>query len=329
MIERTIGRGAGIWRPWLALACLVSLSVASLFIGVGDVSVAALISGDDTGMLLLLASRIPRTLAILLVGMSMAIAAVLMQLLFRNRFVEPTTTGTAESAGLGLIAVALLAPDLPVLGKMAVAAAASLAGSLVFLRIIDRIRWRTTLVVPLVGLMLGGIVHAVATFLAYRFDLMQSLAAWTHGDFSGVLRGRYELLWVTIGLAAIAYAAADRFTVAGLGEAFSVNLGLDYRGTVLLGLAIVSVVTATCVVIAGSVPFFGLIIVNIVGLMLGDNLRATLPWIAMSGAGFLILCDMAGRLIRFPYEIPVGTVAGAAGGAVFLCLMFTRRAGSG
>lgn len=317
-------------RLGLALAGLVALAVLSVLVGVGDMGLAALVSGpagDGAGhaALLLVASRVPRTLALLFAGLSMGVCAALMQMLFRNRFVEPTTAGTAEAASLGLLCATLLAPGLPLLGKMLVAAAFALAGTVLFLRIVDRIAFRGAVVVPLVGLMLGGVINALTTFIAYRTDLLQSLAAWTTGDFSGVVRGRYELMWLCVVLAVIAYAAADRFTVAGLGDTFARNLGLDYRRIVALGLAIVALATAAAIATAGTVPFLGLLVANGVGLVMGDNLRRTLPWIAVSGAAFLLACDILGRLIRYPYEIPVGTVAGVAGSAVFLYLLLGRR----
>lgn len=310
----------------IALALLIALAGASLFIGVGDMSLSALWSGgENEALLVLLASRVPRTLALIFAGLSMGGAAVIMQMLFRNRFVEPTTAGTAEAARLGLVVVMVAAPDLPMLAKMLVAGLFALAGTFLFLRIVDRLSLKTTLIVPLVGLILGGVIESLSTFLAYRFDLLQALAAWTTGDFSSVLRGRYELLWISVPLAALAYVAADRFTVAGLGDAFATNLGLDYRRVVALGLVIVSLVTAACVVTAGTVPFLGLIVANVVALVMGDNLRRTLPWVALCGAAFLLACDIIGRLIRFPYEIPVGTVAGVVGSAVFLYLLLGRR----
>jgi iron complex transport system permease protein len=311
-----------------AVLLLAGLATASVFIGVGDVSLPALF-GDDTSadaLRLLVVSRIPRTVAVLLAGMSMGVAAVIMQMLFRNRFVEPTTSGTVEAASLGLVVVALAAPGMVVIGKMSIAACFALASTFLFLRIVARIPAQHSLIVPLVGLMLGGVVQAATVFLAYRFDLMQSLASWTNGDFSGVLRGRYELLAIGGGLAALAYFVADRFTVAGLGEDFAANLGLDYHRIVALGLTIVSMVTAINVATVGAVPFLGLIVANVVSLMIGDNLRRSLPWIALAGAGFLLVCDIAGRLIRFPYEIPVGTVVGIVGSAIFLSMLLTRRA---
>jgi iron complex transport system permease protein len=174
--------------------------------------------------------------------------------------------------------------------------------------------------------MLGGVISAVTTFFAYRYDMMQSLGAWTMGDFSGVLRGRYELLWTSLALTILAYIAAGRFTVAGMGEAFATNVGLNYNRIVMLGLAIVSMITACVVVTVGMVPFIGLIIPNIVSLAMGDNLRRTLPWIAISGVGFVLACDIAGRLVLYPYEVPVGTVMGIIGSAVFLYLLLRKNA---
>src|SRR5690606_35523915 len=104
-----------------------------------------------------------------------------------------------------------------------------------------------------------------------RHGLQQTMQAWTVGDFSGVLRGRYELLWVGLALAAIAYVAADRFTVAGMGRQFSTSLGLNYRRLMLGGLLVVSAISAVVVVTAGSIPFIGLIVPNVVSLLFGDN----------------------------------------------------------
>jgi len=249
-----------------------------------------------------------------------------MQMLSRNRFVEPSTAGTVEFAGLGLLVVTMTAPALPVIGKMLVAAAFALVGTAIFLRIVRSIPLRSALVVPLIGLMLGGVVEAMSTFLAYRYDPQQTLAAWMTGDFSGVLRGRYELLWIAAVLTVIAYVAADRFTVAGLGEEFTTNLGLNYRRVMTLGLAIVAVVSAVVVVTVGAIPFLGLVVPNIASLLVGDNLRRSIPWVAVLGAGFVLACDIVGRIVRYPYEIPIGLVVGVVGGVLFLALLMRRGA---
>ena len=297
-------------RLGVAARAVGLLAIVSLFVGVGDVTPAgllrAVLSDDDASrqeVLLVLASRVPRTVAILLAGAGMAIAGQIMQLLSRNRFVEPSTAGTVESAAIGILAVTVLAPGAPVIVKMLVATVTALAGTALFLRILRHVPLRSVLVVPLVGLMLGGIINAVSTFFAYRLDLLQSLNTWMTGDFSGVLRGRYELLWLTFALVVFAYLVADRFTVAGMGQDFVTNLGMNYRAVLALGLSIVSMVTAVIVVTVGAIPFLGLVVPNVVALIFGDNLRRTAPWVALGGAGFVLVCDHVGRTVRDPKEV--------------------------
>lgn len=307
---------------------VLALAVASLTVGVFDLSWRGLLEGGEGRLdaLVLLASRAPRTIAVLLVGASMGVAGLLMQLLSRNRFVAPSTAGTVESASLGILVAMLLAPGAPVMVKMLIAAAFALAGTALLMTIVRRTPLASPLVVPLIGLMLGGVIGAATTFIAYRFDLLQSLASWTTGDFSRVLRGRYELLWLGGGLTALAYLAADRFTVAGMGESFTKNLGLDYRRVMVLGLVIVALVTAVNVVTVGNVPFIGLVVPNVVSLLVGDNVRRAVPWIALFGAGFVLACDLLGRTLRYPYEVPVGTVIGVVGAALYLFLLLRRSA---
>ncbi len=324
---RPPGRGSARGLA-IAAALILLLAAASLFVGAGSLSLAGLLDPErrERALQILLVSRVPRTLAIVLAGSGLAVAGFVMQMLARNRFAEPSTAGTAESAGLGLLAVMVLAPDLPVLGKMLAASAFALAGTVLFLGLLHRIPLRTPVVVPLVGLMLGAVIDSVTTFLAYRFDLLQAVSAWTAGDFSAVLEGRYELLWLAFALTAAAYAAADRLTLAGMGEAFTVNLGLSYRRILVAGLVVVSMVTATVVATVGMIPFVGLIVPNLAAMAMGDDARRSLPWIAVGGAGFLLACDLIGRLVRHPFEIPAGTVVGVVGAALFLHLLLRRHA---
>lgn len=314
---------------YFLLACLgvVALGVLSLFIGVSDVTPMTLLDPATSvyAFDMLMVSRVPRTLALVLAGAGLAVAGLIMQMLVRNRFVEPSTAGTVESATLGLLVVMLLAPGLPVILKMLVAAAFALAGTAVFLGILRRVPLRSEFIVPLIGLMLGGVIESGTNFVAYRYDLLQSLNAYMIGDFSAILRGRYELLWISFGLTCVAYIAADRFTVAGLGQDFTTNLGLDYRKVMALGMVIVSLVTATVVVTCGVIPFLGLVVPNIIRLVIGDNLRRTLPWVALLGAALVIACDIVARLVIAPYEIPIGTIMGVIGSGLFLYFLLRRR----
>jgi iron complex transport system permease protein len=308
-----------------AAAVVLALAIASMFVGVSDVSLPALLAGDPAAVEIFWVSRVPRTLAVVLAGMAVAVAGLIMQLMARNRFVEPSTVGTVESATLGILVVTVAVPTAPILLRMGVASVFAVLGTALFLAILRRLPTRNTLLIPLVGIMLGGVIGAITTFFAYRYDLLQTLSNWMIGDFSGVLRGRYELLWIVAALMLVGLLAADRFTVAGMGEDFTTNLGLNYNATMRLGLIIVSLISAVVVTTVGAVPFLGLVVPNIVSLLFGDNLRRAVPWTALFGAGFVLVCDIIGRTIRYPYEVPVGMVMAVVGAILFLILILRKR----
>jgi iron complex transport system permease protein len=308
------------------MVVLILLALTSLFVGVIDVSPQSLVDpvGRPQALQVLIESRIPRTLALVLAGSSLAVAGVIMQMLARNRFVEPSTAGTVEAASLGMLLTLLVFPGAPVVVKVLVSALFALLGTALFLRLVRRTPPYSPLLVPLTGIMLGAVIGSLTAFIAYRTNLLQSLGAWRNGDFSLVIAGRYELLWLTFVLAVVAYFVADRFTIAGLGTDVSRNLGLDYDKAMAIGLAIVAAVSAIVVTTVGSIPFLGLVVPNLVSLAIGDNLRRGLPWVALTGALLVLACDIVGRIIVHPYEIPVGTVFGVLGGAVFLFLLLRR-----
>jgi iron complex transport system permease protein len=309
----------------LALLLLAAGAFASLFIGVSDLTPLDLLDPNEAQSRVFLISRVPRLLAILLAGSAMAVAGLVMMHLTRNRFVSPHTAGTTEWAGLGIVVATLLFGATSVIAKMSIAIGFALIGTLLFLRLIQRAAFRDMIIVPLVGLMLGAVVSSAARFLAYRYDLLQTLDSWTNGDFSGVLAGRYEMLWAVAAATVVAFLYADRFSIAGMGEGFAINLGIPYGRVVNAGLVIVAVVTAIVVVTVGEIPFLGLVVPNLVTLAMGDNLRRVLPVTALAGAAFVLVCDVVGRTIRYPYEIPVGTVVGVVGGLLFVWLLLRTR----
>jgi len=306
----------------LALLALLALCCASLVAGAAGIDGRILASGEAWS--LIYDSRLPRTLAALLTGASLAIAGQIMQLISRNRFVEPMTAGTGQSAVLGILLVSLLLPGAPVAMKMALASAAALAGSLGFFAITRRLPPAQPLLVPLVGLVYGGVIGAGAAYAALQADMLQYLEIWVSGDFSGTMRGRYELLWLA-GLAMVfSYLVADQFSILGLGEEVSLNLGLNYRQVVLSGLAVISVVAGVTVVTVGMIPFVGLVVPNLVSRAAGDNLRRSLPVTALAGAALVLAADLAGRLVIRPFEVPAATVIGIFGAAVFLWMLYGR-----
>ena len=117
--------------------------------------------------------------------------------------------------------------------------------------------------------MLGNIIDAVTTFIAYRFDLVQNVSSWLMGNVAMISKGRYELLYLSIPLVVVAYLYANKFTIAGMGEEFANNLGMNYQQVVTIGVSIVALLSALVIITVGRIPFLGLVVPNIVSIYQG------------------------------------------------------------
>lgn len=307
------------------LIFLILLSALSLFVGVSSISPADLLSGRTDEVEVFLVSRLPRLVAILLAGAGMSIAGLIMQSLSRNKFVSPTTAGTMDATRLGILVSMIIFVEASTMEKLLMAFAFAMAGTFLFMQILDRIKFKDAVFIPLVGLMLGNVLSSVTTFFAYKANLIQNMSSWLQGDFSLIMKGRYELLYISVPVIILAYLFANRFTVAGMGEEFSKNLGMSYRSIVNIGLILTSLVTVTVILTVGMIPFLGLIVPNIVSLFKGDHLQRTLPHTAILGAIFLLVCDILGRVIIFPYEISISLMVGVIGSAIFLYMLLRRK----
>ncbi|MFD1205572.1 MULTISPECIES: ABC transporter permease [Sporosarcina] len=308
------------------ITALIILSFLSLFVGVSSITPADLLDFQSEEMEIFLISRLPRLIAIILAGVGMSITGLIMQQLSRNKFVSPTTAGTLDATRLGILVSMLLFANATMFEKMIVAFVFALAGTLLFMKILDRIKFKDAIFIPLVGLMFGNILSSITTFFAYKADVIQNMSAWLQGDFSMIMKGRYEILYISIPVLIIAYLYANRFTVAGMGEDFSKNLGLAYKRIVNIGLILVALITTTVILTVGMIPFLGLIIPNIVSIFKGDHLKKTLPHTALLGANFLLICDILGRVLIYPYEISISLMVGVIGSGIFLYLLFRRKA---
>jgi len=305
---------------------LIILSIASVFIGVKDIKPWDIFKLSDDQLQVLFISRLPRLISIIIAGVSMGVVGLIMQQLSRNKFVSPTTGGTDDSARLGILVSLLLFTSATPMQKMLVAFVFALLGTFVFMKILDKVKYKDAIFIPLVGLMFGNIITSFSTFFAYKYDLIQNISSWLQGNFALTMKGRYELLYISIPVVIIAYLYANKFTIAGMGEEFSINLGLNYKKVVNLGLVIVALVSSVVMLTVGTIPFLGLIIPNIVTLYHGDNLKKNLPHTAVLGAVFVMFCDILGRVIIYPFEIPIGLTVGVLGSAIFLYLLLRRKA---
>lgn len=299
----------------------VILSIVSLFVGVSDISIFN-IGAEELEILLI--SRVPRLLSILIAGIGMSVSGVIMQQIGNNKFISPSTAGTIDSAKFGILLSLIVFTNVNVFEKMILAFICAVAGTLIFMMILKKIKVKNVVFIPLIGIMLGNVIGSITEFFAYKYNLNQNMTAFSQGSFSSILKGNYEILYLSIPLVIVAFAYVNKFTLAGMGEEMSVSLGLNYKKIANLGVVIVALVSALVVITAGEIPFVGLVIPNIISIWKGDNLKNNISLIALLGASFLLVCDIISRLLIFPYEIPINLTVGVIGAVIFLYLLFRR-----
>ncbi len=307
----------------LAVILLV-LSICSLFVGVIDIRFGELLSGNSEQWYIFLVSRLPRLLAILCTGFGMSVAGLIMQQLCMNKFVSPTTGATISSAQFGILIALVFLPNSTLMSRAVFAFIFAILGTWIFVYFIQRIQFKDVVMVPLVGIMFGNIITGTTNFLAYKFEMTQALSTWLVGHFSMVLRGRYEIVYLTIPLVVLAFIFANHFNIVGMGRDFSKNLGVSYNLVLFGGLSIAAMITASIVVVVGSISYIGLIVPNIVAMFKGDKIRGTLIDTALFGAIFVLVCDMLGRIIIAPYELPIELIVGVLGSILFIGLLIYR-----
>ncbi|EAI7266523.1 ABC transporter permease [Campylobacter coli] len=309
----------------ILLILLVVFGIISLFIGVIRINLDDIFSLSATQLEIILLTRIPRLIAILLTGMSLSICGLIMQQLTQNKFVSPTTAGTMDCAKLGILISLIFFAGASFFTQALIASIFALLGSFIFIQILRKIKLKDVIFVPLIGLMFGGIINAITTFFAYALNYIQNIQGWLQGSMANVMQGNYELLYISLPLFILAYFLAHKITIAGMGEDLALNLGVSYNTILFLGLIIVSIITSVVIVSVGVIPFLGLIIPNLVAIYRGDNLKKNLIYIALCGALFLLICDIISRLVIFPFEMPLSITTGVLGSLIFIFLLLKRK----
>ncbi|EAJ3790411.1 ABC transporter permease, partial [Campylobacter coli] len=305
----------------ILLILLVVFGIISLFIGVIRINLDDIFSLSTTQLEIILLTRIPRLIAILLTGMSLSICGLIMQQLTQNKFVSPTTAGTMDCAKFGILISLIFFTGASFFTQALIASIFALLGSFIFIQILRKIKLKDVIFVPLIGLMFGGIINAITTFFAYALNYIQNIQGWLQGSMANVMQGNYELLYISLPLFILAYFLAHKITIAGMGEDLALNLGVSYNTILFLGLIIVSIITSVVIVSIGVIPFLGLIIPNLVAIYRGDNLKKNLIYIALCGALFLLICDIISRLVIFPFEMPLSITTGVLGSLIFIFLL--------
>ncbi len=312
-------------RYLILILLLVVLSLISLFLGAKNITIWEILNGDIDSIRIFLVSRLPRLISILIAGVVMSICGLIMQQISQNKFVSPTTGATIDSAQLGIMVAMIIFPSASIMQKTIISFVFALIGTFIFIIFLRNLKIKNVVFVPLVGIIFGNIIGSITTFLGYKFDLLQSVSSWMQGNFSMIMKGNYELLYLSIPLVIITIVYANMFTVAGMGKDFATNLGLNYDRVVNIGVSIVALATVIVVVTVGSIPFIGLIVPNLVAMYKGDNVNKSIFDIALVGSVFILICDIIGRVVIYPYEFPIGVTVGVIGSILFLFIVLRRN----
>lgn len=307
----------------------IILCMSSIFIGVQNISITDIIQWNHGKMNIIILTRLPRLISIVVAGVGMSVGGVIMQQISNNKFVSPSTAATVDSAKLGVLVSMLLFSSATLMQKMITAFIFALLGTFVFMKILKTIKMKNIVFIPLVGIMVGNVIGSMTDFFAYKNNLVQSMGTFLQGDFSMIIKGNYELLYLTIPLLILALLYANKFTIIGMGEDISSNLGINYNKVANIGVIIVALISALVVITVGNIPFIGLIVPNIVSIFKGDNLSKNIWDTALFGAIFVLACDIIGRLVIHPYEVPISLTVGVTGSIIFLYLIFRRNRNEG
>ncbi|EMF9609162.1 vitamin B12 ABC transporter permease BtuC [Escherichia coli] len=303
----------------MLLALLLSLCAGEQWISPGDWF-------TPRGELFVWQIRLPRTLAVLLVGAALAISGAVMQALFENPLAEPGLLGVSNGAGVGLIAAVLLGQgQLPnwALGLCAIAGA--LIITLILLRFARRHLSTSRLL--LAGVALGIICSALMTWAIYfstSVDLRQ-LMYWMMGGFGGVDWRQSWLMLALIPVLLWICCQSRPMNMLALGEISARQLGLPLWFWRNVLVAATGWMVGVRVALAGAIGFIGLVIPHILRLCGLTDHRVLLPGCALAGASALLLADIVARLALAAAELPIGVVTATLGAPVFIWLLLKAR----
>ncbi|HBB0748002.1 TPA: vitamin B12 ABC transporter permease BtuC [Escherichia coli] len=303
----------------MLLALLLSLCAGEQWISPGDWF-------SPRGELFVWQIRLPRTLAVLLVGAALAISGAVMQALFENPLAEPGLLGVSNGAGVGLIAAVLLGQgQLPnwALGLCAIAGA--LIITLILLRFARRHLSTSRLL--LAGVALGIICSALMTWAIYfstSVDLRQ-LMYWMMGGFGGVDWRQSWLMLALIPVLLWICCQSRPMNMLALGEISARQLGLPLWFWRNVLVAATGWMVGVSVALAGAIGFIGLVIPHILRLCGLTDHRVLLPGCALAGASALLLADIVARLALAAAELPIGVVTATLGAPVFIWLLLKAR----
>ncbi|MEN8905681.1 MAG: iron ABC transporter permease [Clostridiales bacterium] len=273
--------------------------------------------------------RLPRVITAVLVGAALSVSGAVMQGIFRNPMADPSVLGISSGASLGaVIAIALFTSSAGIYTLPLFASIGALFVSVtIFLLSLKNSKNSTTTLI-LAGISIGSLLHSITSVILSFVSSYQvkEFVFWSLGSLSSRRWEHVQLTFIPIIFSILALMLFSKdLNVMILGDDESLALGLKANTTRKIMLSLTSVATASSVCITGNISFVGLIIPHILRHLIGPDYRKLLPASALSGAIFLVLCDLIGRLVSKNTEIGVGIITSMIGSPYFLYLLYSAK----
>lgn len=345
-LERT-HRREGFGPAAYFVFALVTLLTLLLCVCAGSVSIplgetVSVLSGallgqerpENAAAAILLSSRLPRVLCVALTGASLALSGAAMQGLLKNPLADGSTLGVSSGASLGAviaIAFGLSFPGLPFAGTMLLAVAFAFGSLLLILGLAWRLdRTLSTHTIILIGVIFSMLVNSVLSLiLTFAPDRVKNITFWTMGSLAGSSYANALVLAAALAVfGAVLLRLARELNAFAVGEDNARHIGVNVRRVRLAVLICVSALTGVCVSIGGSIAFVGLVTPHILRMLTGPNHRRLLPASLFGGAVFLLLCDLAARVLLNPLQLPIGVVTSLIGAGLFLAIFYRNGRGA-
>ncbi len=310
------------------LAALLSLAMGQRS-DVGLANVLQLLFVDDGSLArsAVVDLRLPRTLIAGLIGINLGLAGLALQAVTRNPLASESVLGINQGAALG-VAVGLVVPSLLVVNLDVMAIIGAVLAGIVTFSIAGGLGGR----LDSMRLILAGVTVGAFSFAFVRFtftledNLSRLILSWTSADISAA---RFDqalplVFWASGGLL-VSLFMAHSFNILALGDGASQGLGVDPRRARFVGAMLAAVLTGASVAAAGPVMFVGLVMPHLCRLWFGPNHRVLVPAVALGGAGLVLTADVVSKLVRFPYETPLGIICALIGAPYFLYATLRAR----
>ena len=302
----------------LITASFLSVMLGSVYINPADI-LKCFFTPDKTSVtyILIVNIRLPRMLGAIIAGMGLSVAGVILQGVMNNALASPNTIGVNSGAGFFVMLAMMLFPH-----SVYATSIASFVGALLTTLAIYALAYmadssRTTII--LAGITVSSFLNAgINTIKLINTDITLNITSFLMGTLSGLTFNKIAL---------VSFILAKPLNILSLGDDYARSLGLNVPLTRFFLLVLSSIMAGLVVSFAGLLSFIGLIVPHICRTLFGSDARYLLPTSALLGASFVLICDIIGRLIAAPYELPAGIIMAFIGGPFFMYLLLKKKGG--